>query len=481
LPFYRDGVRTLTLSPGIETREVDAIVDAVLAVTAQAETDDDLVTLLWEAQLQHVDVDYVPAEGEVGSSSSEDTSELVPWPTGTVEEDDGSPTTESAAAEAETGSRSDDWATGDLAVEIEAGFAELDSLAESEVPRFRNEYRAEHEVSPVTTALAIARAYLDAGVLHQDRLEFAKFIPRMLRLSITRGAWLEAREALSLLRECGSPDWSVETFTQELLQPISISTTVEHLDRQEPAQIAEFVALAEILGEQAIEMLNLVLAESQQRRTRRLVAEAIAALTREHPERIAPWLSDSRWHVVRNAVHILGWIGGDEVVPLLRPVVRHPDLRVRYEVAAALGQVSPRSARPLLIRLLDGADTRLFCTVLQQLGFEQDKGVARMLLGFMQDASFETRPDAERRAIYTTFSAIADDDVLPELEAELVKAAWLSRTQELHRQAIGRIIARIGTPLARNLLERGQLSKRAAVRKACEDALGGAHERNRAA
>src|SRR5512147_3291217 len=35
LPFYRDGIRSMTFQDGIEPRELDALVGAVLAVTAQ--------------------------------------------------------------------------------------------------------------------------------------------------------------------------------------------------------------------------------------------------------------------------------------------------------------------------------------------------------------------------------------------------------------------------------------------------------------
>ena len=47
------------------------------------------------------------------------------------------------------------------------------------------------------------------------------------------------------------------------------------------------------------------------------------------------------------------------------------------------------------------------------------------------------------------------------------------KNQEAHRQSVARVLARIGTPLARLVLERGVQSKRAPVRKACEDALQG--------
>jgi HEAT repeat protein len=267
----------------------------------------------------------------------------------------------------------------------------------------------------------------------------------------------------------------VESLTQELFQPISVSATAEQLDRQEPRQVAEFVALAEALGEPGVEWINLVLAESQARGTRKVLAEALTRICRDNPERVAPWLGDPRWFVVRNAVQILSWIGGDPVVGMLKPVLRHPDPRVRQEVVAALGTVDPAIARPMLIELLTGADSRLFCAILQRLGANRDGATARLVVGYLQSASFEQRPDEEKRAIYTALAGTATDDILPDLEAELVKGNWMTRGVDTHRTAIARCIARIGTPRARALLERGAESKRATVRAACIEALKRLH------
>jgi hypothetical protein len=62
---------------------------------------------------------------------------------------------------------------------------------------------------------------------------------------------------------------------------------------------------------------------------------------------------------------------------------------------------------------------------------------------------------------------------LADLEAELHKGNWFSRHQEEHRQAVARVIARVGTERAREVLQGGAQSRRAPVRKACEDALNG--------
>ena len=479
LPFYRDGVRSLTLTPGIEPREVDAFIDAVLNVTGQHPSDDDLVTLLWEAQLSHVEVDYVPGEGDMGTSSGTgEEGPALPWPSSGGEPETSDSVSAVAGEAGAVESRSDDWSTGELTIEIEAGFEELHSLAPSEVKRFLDEYAAEHEVSNITATLAIMQAYLASGAGAQDRSEIARFLPRVLRQTVTHGRWLEAREALALLRQCEANEWSLGTFSQELLQPISISSTVERVDQQEAPAVLDFISFAREFGDPAVDWLNQVLAESQNRRNRRLLAEAIADLCRNNPERLAPWLSDPRWFVVRNVVHILGWIGGNSIVGLLQSALRHPDVRVRHEVVAALGQVEPRLARPLLMRLLEGADTRMFCMVLHQLSCERDGGTARLLMGQLIDEAFEQRPPEEKRAVYSALSAVGGDEIVAELETELYKGNWFSRGQESHRQAIARCIARLGTPLARAVLERGVLSKRVPIRRACEDAMTGFNGRD---
>jgi hypothetical protein len=203
-----------------------------------------------------------------------------------------------------------------------------------------------------------------------------------------------------------------------------------------------------------------------------MLAEAIAELCRGNVSQLAPHLNDPRWYVVRNTVHILGWIGGDDIVKLLDGALRHPDVRVRQEAVAALAQVEFRLARPLLLRMIHTPDHKLFSMVLHQLSVERDPSTSRLLTAMLQDQAFEQRSPDEKRAIYSALSSTGGDEVLPDLEAELHRTSWFSKAQETHRQAIARIIARIGTPLARVILERGTQSRRGPVKKACQDVIG---------
>jgi len=480
LPFYRDGIHALTFHPGVTRRETDAVVDALLRVTGQNAGEDDLVTLLWEAHLDHIELEYVPAEGDLGVSVGAEVASPVPWPqsgatdAGASSEGDSGGTAMTATDGGQT-TRSDDWSTGNLTMEVEAAFAELETLMEGEAGRFITEHDAEHAKSLVECALAIANACLESNLKQGDRDELARFLPRALRQCVTDGVWRKAGETLALLNRCGSKEWSAETFAQEILQPVSVTAAVEKLDQRDSQGVREFVDFARELGDPAVDLLNLVLGESKVRRTRRLLAEAVTDLCRQNPERLAPWLSDPRWYVVRNIIHILGWIGGPQIIGLLQTAARHPEPKVRHEVVSALGQLDLKLSRPLLIKMIDGATPRLFSLILHQLSSRRDSATSRLLMGFLQDPKFDQRPIEEKRAIYSALSATGGDDILPELEAELLKGNWFTRTQETHRQAIARCIARLGTPAAKEMLEHGAQSKRAAVRRACEEALAGTH------
>lgn len=76
-------------------------------------------------------------------------------------------------------------------------------------------------------------------------------------------------------------------------------------------------------------------------------------------EELTAKLSDHRWYLVRNVVMVLGSIGTDKALLALRSVVKHPDARVRFEVATAIAQGRSSQAQTLLEVLLDDQDGRV--------------------------------------------------------------------------------------------------------------------------
>ncbi len=474
-PFFRDGIRTLTLASGIEPRECDALVDALLKVTDRAAGDADLVTMLWDADLPHVSVEHVSIEADPGDGAAESEGvsagpSLMPWPQGSS-----AAASEAAPAPEGVETRSDDWATSDLAGAAETFLTDLEAMAPAEVARFRSEYEAESREDLLRSTLAFVGECGDSGATPADQEELSGLLLRLLQEAIAVGAWSEARQAAQLLRCRTIGESALTRLLEELRQPNSVvaASAVRELNHQGSQSLEEFPRLARELGPPATDWLMLMLAESRQQRACWVLTLALTELCIDSPERLAPWLGDERSPVVQSVVRVLGCIGGAEVLALLQTVTAHPDLRVRQEVAAALANTPPEGARRALLGLLAGADTSLFCAVLRQLASGRDPEVTRLLVGYLQAPGFFDRPLEERRAIYLCLAGAAQDEALPQLELELRRGHWFSGHQQEHRQAIARCIAHVGSPAAREILERGARGRSAEVRAACAAALEG--------
>ncbi|MFN0151642.1 MAG: HEAT repeat domain-containing protein [bacterium] len=488
-PFFRDGISAITFHPGMQPGDFERFLDQMLRVTAANSADEDFVTLLWDAQIPHLDFEYAPtiAEGDAGADlggggESPAATSLLPWPAsgglsngGGASEGAASDTsdTDRAFVEGDVRGRSDDWQTNETAVDIEPAFARLEAASETEIARFRAEIEAELCETAAESALRVIGNSLSANAKREDHLELGLFLPRVLRDTTRTAQWKTARESLILLRECDLPGWSVLDLMRELLDAPSGITAqcVAALDQQPDADVDAFLEFAKELGAEGVEWLMTVLAQSQQKRVRRPLTKVIADLSRQHPERLRPWLAHPQWYVVRNVVHILGWIGGANVVRLLRDAAAHSEPRVRQEVVAALNLAPHAEARPILLRMLETADGRLLTAVLHQVSAQRDPAVAKKLLDFVLDPAIGQRPPEETHLIFMALAGCGGDEVLAPLETKLFEGGWFARTPDAYRRAVARCVARIGSAKAVEVLHRGARARRPAVRIACEEAL----------
>ena len=463
--LHRDGIRQLTLEPGIEASEVDSLVDQILRVTGPTAGDEDLVTLLWDANLPHVVIETAPIEGEAdgGLDGDGETVTATAWP---KQETGGAPPFAAGSNPGTGGSRSDDWHTDERPTDLQQAFAELESIALDEIARFNREREAGAGEELVTETIRILRDFLAGELTDADREEVAAFLPRLLREALALGDWPAASITIRLLRTC-DPAWPVTDFAAGLCGPFAITTrrVVAALDR-DPKAVDSFLALAGEMGSPAAAWLMHVLADSQRMQVRRPLARAIAGLLQGDPQAILPWLADNRWYVVRNVVHILGWIGDAGIVQYLHAPAQHHDPRVRREVIAALAQVEADASRPLLMNMLEAGDPALLPMVLHQLAQDPHESVTTRLLTLISDQAFDHSPDEIKRALFRAL-ATRGDAALPTLTNELNRGGLLTRRPEPDRTAIALCIARIGTPAARDALEQGRRSKNGSVRKAC--------------
>lgn len=486
--FYRDGIRDLAFAPEATREDVGALLDAVARVTTSQSTHEDLVTLLWEADLSGVRVDVAPVEhslrvrefadlpddASVAGLPGIEAADAALAPDGRP----GSPAPARGQAEPDPAKRHDaatapmfqDWAIPAEAGDALEAWRALSPGEREARAEFVAAWTASH-ASPWTARVeGLMREALALDPGPNTCAALGHTLVTWLGGAIQRCEWDEAMQALAALQGV-DPDGA---FTREdlvrVLQAIDAEAVAERLDESDAEAQGQFFALTVRVGRPALDLLVRVLAIATRVRLRAAATTALSYLCADEPRLLAPYVTDPRWYVVRNVVFVLGQIGGPDVADLLATAARHADARVRRTVVHALGQAPPERRLPLLVDLLESTDAQTVAAVLAMLSRESSPRVTAALLDRVTAADFESRPEDVRYALVAALGDAPAGDVVPTLEQVLQKGGWFAR-RTAERTAAALALARIGTPAAMEVLQTGLRSRSEAIRSSCQEAL----------
>lgn len=478
IPFmiYRDGVRAMTLLPGMPRREIDALFDALRLVGTSALTNDDLVTLLWQANLNRVQIEAVPLEQTIYLSSRRGRVKSDPgfrgqtyaWsPSGSeIRADLG----QAAGAQGLHRDTFDDWPLPEVHAQTPQAYRALLPVMEALRAGTLAAWEDERSIEWTEQAPVVLRQLLAFDAGDDTRQSVAHAAMSWVASAIQRSAWEEASKALELLCEF-DPDRSRSgAELAAVLKQLNSEEIAEQLDEVEPEVQARFASLMVAIGPPAVDLACAVLSTCTRARARAAASTALTYLCSDDPRLLAPHLDSPHWYVVRNVVLVLGQIGGSAVVDLLRSAAQHEEPRVRRQVVMALGSVSRAERTPVLMSMLGTEDPQLLAAALTMLTRDQNPRVVRAILERIASPRFDDLSEENQRALFNALSEMADDALVPDLEKLLRRGGWLSRPSRVHIGA-ARTLRRIGTERAIAVLEAGLRAKNEQVRVACLDAL----------
>ncbi|MEQ1832199.1 MAG: HEAT repeat domain-containing protein [Candidatus Eisenbacteria bacterium] len=444
--LHRDGVRALRFERGLDEREAGHLLDALLSAAPASATHEDTVTLLWEAGLEHVSLR---------------TEEQSPVRTNPLHQQQA----EIAVPHA------DDWLLpSDAPSDVRRAWAEMSGTRAAAVADFRGEWTRERQQPFADAIEAFAARMHDTDPRPETAEALAAAAVTWVATSMQRSDWLEAGRAHQMLRRI-DPDGqhSTESLTHAF-GSVDGAAITERLDEASTTEQARLFAFSVHVGAPALPLLINILGLSGKARVRAGATTALAYAFADDPAPLGRWLADSRWHVVRNVVFVLGQIGGIDVIPHLAVAARHIDARVRRAAIHALGQVPLFQRRAVLLQQLDQSDSRLLAAALTMLAREPDPKVSDAILAHLQAAEFESRPEEQKIALLTAYADVAEERAIPALDEVLNRGGWFARRAP-ERTAAARALARLGTPVAKLVLEAGLRHRSEAVREACDEAL----------
>ncbi len=479
LPFfiYQDGIRLIRILESVPRREIEVLVEALRQRGRGPDTENDLVTMLWQANLLHIQIESVPLEQTIYLSSRR--------PTGGGGGGSGgfafvwSPAGEQIHADlGQVGGPQglhrdtfDDWELPEDTTDVPDAYMRLLPEMEAARPRFQLDWVQEWVADWNLDAPEVLREIIAQDHGPHTGHALAHFVVTWLVNAFQRREWTEAQRALELLGEF-DPDRAMSNAAlEDMLGGIDGAPLAEQLDTADPDEQGRFLGLAVAIGRPALKLVFAVMAEARRGRMRAATCTALAYMCDDDPALLEPWLTDMRWYVVRNVVFVLGQIGGSRIVPLLRIAAHHQDHRVRRAVVHALGAVTLAERMPILLSMLDTHDPQLLAAVLTLMTREPRREIALELLKRISAPDFDSRKEDAQRALLHALGEVADDETVAPLAEILNGGGWFARITT-RRLGVARILQQIGSEQALAVLDEGLRSRSEAVRAAVLEAVG---------
>jgi hypothetical protein len=476
--LYKDGLREVRFMKGLEEWEVQGIIDVIKQSDTINQLEDDIVTLMWEKDFEHIShlaTDEFLEETPVVIPDNVDQfrKNLVFKPLAHHVE------VELAEEGSEEGADLDEILS--KLTEEPAPFVSDRSvyfLTSEELERLKKDVEAELDPIFVFTVMDILFEILALEKEPDPYQDAVNGLIKVLDAFLTFGEFSKATGLLNrvniILKTFDLQDWQIENIRKIIVEAgdgVRIERIGKVLEREE-VRLEDVNAYLLLLQKNSVAPLIKLLGELKNSKTRRMFCDALSVIGKDAIELITPFIDDRRWFLVRNITYILGRIGKEQSFPYLLKAFNHEENRVRREAIQALGLIGGPKAVGLLVRALTDNDVRIRCMAAINLGKVGKEIGLISLLEVVQTKDFYKREPVEIKAFFNAIGMVGSNEAIPVLQQLLERKSWFVRgkTDEI-RVGAANAIAMIGTPEAKAILEVGEDSKDESIREACVQAL----------
>lgn len=264
------------------------------------------------------------------------------------------------------------------------------------------------------------------------------------------------------------PDEACIAMAQALLTPGVASRIAAYLgNERDEERRAELLTVCRALGHDMALAIADALSGTQDRFARRTFLDTMVALGADAMPIVEKMAEDTRWFVVRNALAILGEVGGERPVELIISTLAHQDPRVRREALLALAKVGGEDAGMLVYGMIEDTDPDVRLAAAMAAGALKVERALRPLLALLDGESDADVVVGVLRAL----GQLGDPGAVNAIEKRAV-GSFFSRPPTDVRIAAYRALHSIGTPHAKSLLVQAADDKDPAVKGAVRQILG---------
>ena len=479
--LYKDGVRELRFTKGLEEWEIQGLMDIIRGSDVVNQLEDDIVTLMWERDFTHISYlatdEFLEEAGVVVPDNIEKfRKNLVFKPIAhhvemdmiDEEYDDGGGLEDVLARQMEE--------TPSFVSNRSVYF-----LTPDEVEGLRRDVETEIDPAFVLNILDILFEILAQEREPESYQDVVNVITKILDAFLTLGEFQKAADLLKrvyiILKTYELKDWQIEIIRKMIFEAgeeKKVERIGKILEEQAGVRLEDANSYLLLLQKNAIPHLIQLLGKLKNSKARRMVCDALAQIGKNAIDVFTPFVDDRRWYLVRNIVYILGRVGREQAFPYLQKTFGHEEVRVRRETVQALGLIGGPKAVGILVKALTDSDARIRSMAAINLGKIGKTAGLIPLLEVVQAKDFPKGDPTEIKAFFDAIGMIGSNEALPVLRQLLERKSWFGRGKvDEVRIGTARAMAMIGTPEAKAILESGKQSKDEPIREACLRATRG--------
>lgn len=468
--LYKDGVRIVQFGPGFEA-EVPRFLDVLNQARHARQDDDDLLTLLWEAEFSNFQYRYVDllAEGvdlpEAGLGA--DRSEL--------EE-----ALEEARAEAEDATEGELVADAPPATVSQEDFnPTLYALDASEMEELRRSIAEEHARDVRAGVVdALFDRFEDGDPERRD--EIFDIVDGLLPAFLSRG---EISSATRVLRQMRSYELAsavagphLERITR-LLDRVSATETLNQLIEAievgtidpDPRDLAAFLGF---LRGEALGVLVRATFDTESLDLKRILGGAVESIAGRDPEAVRELLASDDARLAASAARIVADQRIESAAGGLRGLLDHPDRDVRLAAVQAVGALGVPTLMGAVVELLDDIDPEVRIAAARVLGRAEYRAAAALFREILASKAIRNADRREKIAFFESYGRIGDPEAAGLLDRYLNGRGFLGRRESSEIRASAALgLGRVGTSDAMIALDRAASDDDAVVRSAVSRAL----------
>ncbi len=466
--LFKDGIRALSMSPGVEDEEILRFLQTLgKARNLQSDAEDDLLTLLWGQDFQQIRYDYL----ELGADDAPP-----------LEKSDDPPPPASAVQQAVKEEVEEEGEEGPIGIVSMDDFdSTLYFLDETEVKYLNDELEREYQQDLRGNVLAMLFDLLELQTYSTVRAELISilenFLPYLLAVGDFRAVAYILRELQVVLERAREvlPEHreTLQSFPDTLSNPETLGQLLQSLDEAHVHPTEE--DLGELFRELRPKALTTILEwlpKLSNERVQALLDASARRLCQAYPDQMVHALKGDDDDVLLGTVRIAGQLKLPPVVPGLGSLLQRGSVEVRHEVVEALASIGTPGAFKQLELAIGDEDRDVRINGVRHLAQAGHRGAFQRIEAALDGKGLKDADLTERTVFFEAFGTLAGEAGIATLQPMLVQKGFMKKKVDPEIRACAAMaLGKIGTPAARELLESVAKDKDSLVRNAANKAL----------